>query len=186
MKIRPIRSKKQLNATTATRSLPQGANEDDEPTMKLSNAFIVVVILHLVAVGGIYTFESIKVHRPKLVAQTENVAPEALAAAAPAMPVEQKAAKEPTTLAAAVTNEAKPIQPVAPVAAATPQASAPAPAASNKIEDSGQVHVVAKGENPYNIAKQYDVSYDELMQLNNIEDPRRLQPNQKLRIPAKH
>ncbi|HWL51987.1 MAG TPA: LysM peptidoglycan-binding domain-containing protein [Chthoniobacteraceae bacterium] len=185
MKIRPIRSKKQLNATTAARSMPQAGSEDDEPTMKLSNAFIVVVILHLVAVGGIYTFESIKVHRPQTVAETESVAPE-MAETAPAMPVEQKVAKEPATLAAAVTHEAKPIQPPTPVAAATAQPGASAPAASNKIEDSGQVHVVAKGENPYNIAKQYDVSYDELMQLNKIEDPRRLQPNQKLRIPAKH
>jgi hypothetical protein len=36
---------------------------DDEPQTKLSSAFVVVLILHVVAVGGIYAFNSIKAHR---------------------------------------------------------------------------------------------------------------------------
>ena len=37
--------------------------DDDEPTTRLSSAFFVVLILHVVAVGGIYAFNSIKAHR---------------------------------------------------------------------------------------------------------------------------
>lgn len=184
MKIRPLRSKKQLNATTAAHSMQQAGSEDDEPTMKLSNAFIVVVILHLVAVGGIYTFESIKVHRPATAA-TESAAPD-LAPATPTMPVQQERKPVTTTVAAAITTEAKTVPVSAPVAAATAQPQVNTPAASDKIEDSGKVHVVAKGENPHGIARQYDVSYEALMKLNKIEDPRRLQINQKLHIPVKH
>src|SRR3954452_15623127 len=53
-----------LNAT-ARRAAP-GAFDDydeDQPTTKLSSAFVVVLILHIVAVGGIFAFKGIKAHR---------------------------------------------------------------------------------------------------------------------------
>ena len=49
--------------------------------------------------------------------------------------------------------------------------------------DSGKVYVVAKGENPVAIAKKLKVSYDDLIALNHIDDPRKIQIGQKLLIP---
>ena len=51
--------------------------------------------------------------------------------------------------------------------------------------DSGKTYVVAKGENPLAIARKFKVSYDELLAINHIDDPRKLQIGQKLIIPAK-
>jgi LysM repeat protein len=48
---------------------------------------------------------------------------------------------------------------------------------------SGKVYTVAKGDKPVTIAKKLKVSYDDLMALNHIEDPRKLQIGQKLVIP---
>jgi LysM repeat protein len=45
--------------------------------------------------------------------------------------------------------------------------------------------VVVKGDNPVTIARHFHVDYDALLQLNQIEDPRRLQIGQKLHIPKR-
>lgn len=52
-------------ATRLAARLTQPAYDDyeEEPTTKLSTAFVVVLVLHLVAVGGIYAFHSIKAKR---------------------------------------------------------------------------------------------------------------------------
>ena len=52
-----------------------------------------------------------------------------------------------------------------------------------KVADSGKVYVVAKGDNPVAIAKRLKVPYDDLIELNHISDPRKLQIGQKLLIP---
>ena len=44
---------------------------------------------------------------------------------------------------------------------------------------------MAKGDNPYKIAKKLGVSYQALLQLNGIEDPTKLQIDQVLKVPAK-
>ncbi|MEA3188101.1 MAG: hypothetical protein QOD99_1931, partial [Chthoniobacter sp.] len=63
MKLPAFFQKRKLQATTAT--LRRGeAMHADEPNMKLSSAFVVVLVLHVVAVGGIYAFNSIKAHQP--------------------------------------------------------------------------------------------------------------------------
>src|SRR5215218_9617458 len=40
--------------------------DDDEPQTKLTSAFVVVLVLHVVAVGGIYAFNQIKASRRSL------------------------------------------------------------------------------------------------------------------------
>ncbi len=50
--------------------------------------------------------------------------------------------------------------------------------------DSGKIYVVGKGESPYIIAQKLKVSYDALLKLNHIDDPKKLTPGQKLRVPA--
>lgn len=49
--------------------------------------------------------------------------------------------------------------------------------------DAGKTYVVVKGDNPVTIARKLKVAYDDLIALNHIEDPRKLQIGQKLRIP---
>ncbi len=43
--------------------------------------------------------------------------------------------------------------------------------------------MVVKGDNPVTIAKKFKVAYDDLMELNHIDDPRKLQIGTKLLIP---
>ena len=44
---------------------------------------------------------------------------------------------------------------------------------------------VEKGDNPYNIAKKFGISYRELLTLNGIDDPTKLQIGQELKVPKK-
>jgi membrane-bound lytic murein transglycosylase D len=45
-------------------------------------------------------------------------------------------------------------------------------------------YTVAKGDSPYKIAKRFKISPEELMKINGITDPKKIQIGQKLRIPA--
>jgi LysM repeat protein len=49
---------------------------------------------------------------------------------------------------------------------------------------SGKTYSIRKGDNPATIAKRFKVSYDDLIALNHIEDPHKLQIGQKLLIPT--
>lgn len=53
------------------------------------------------------------------------------------------------------------------------------------VDDLHKTYTVAKGENPVTIAKKLHVSYDELLALNHIDDPRKLKVGQKLLVPNK-
>jgi LysM repeat protein len=80
---------------------------------------------------------------------------------------------------------AKPLQTVA----ATPK-SQNSPPSPKKVDESisstdPDIYVVTKGDNPYSIAKKLHVSYNELIAINDIKDPTRVQIGQKLKIPAK-
>ena len=55
----------------------------------------------------------------------------------------------------------------------------------NHHAESHKTYVVSKGDNPVAIAKKFKVSYDELLALNHIDDPRKLKIGQKLLIPNK-
>jgi LysM repeat protein len=184
-----------------------------EPNMKLSHAFMVVLILHIVAVGGIYAFNHINARKSSTnllsnisdrIAQAAGGAP----AAAPALsaePVRQPGdADEPLplvtsdsatagTLVRTAPAELAPVSPVATKAETAPpvvakkEAPVPAAAAQPKAA-SGPVpegYKVAKGDNPYNIAKKFGVSYQDLLTLNGIDDPTKLQIGQELKIPKK-
>ncbi|MFZ4776742.1 MAG: LysM peptidoglycan-binding domain-containing protein [Terrimicrobiaceae bacterium] len=121
-----------------------------------------------------------------LVAKTAEVKPAAAAAKTtetkPA-PVAAKTAEVKPAAAAAKTAEAKP----APVAKTTETATKPAAGTPPKEEPaataSEKSYTVAKGDNPYSIAKKLKVSYSELIKANNIADPTKLQIGQKLMIP---
>ena len=60
---------RRLRARAAAMSTPDSEFEEygPEPNMKLSHAFLVVLMLHVVAVGGLYAFNSMKASKaPKL------------------------------------------------------------------------------------------------------------------------
>jgi len=266
--------KLKIMASIARSRSPRTQDDDEdyydspEPNMKLSHAFVVVLVLHVIAVGGVFAFNTIKSNqRPNIAASVAAESPETvqdtkpteplsappsgmvappspsvasaaepLGATAPAAPAaatpangtthEVKAGETLTRIAsqygisAAVLQEANAIEdptkirigtllvipvkgqaaaaaqavvqtPPAPAVqkvaapAATPKPVAAAPvAASSGIKDSGKVYEVANGDNPVSIARKLNVSYNDLLALNNIDDPRRLQIGQKLKVPT--
>jgi LysM repeat protein len=126
--------------------------------------------------------------KPQAVAKTDIAKPPAAAAKTdiakpPAVAAKTDVAKPPAV--AAKTDAAKPL----PVAATTPKPAnaqpSPKKAEMPSPTTDSDVYVVAKGDNPYNIAKKLHVSYNELIALNEIKDPTRVQIGQKLKIPAK-
>ena len=154
--------RKKLRATAVRRPLRIGATTADygdlaEPSMKLSRALLIVLLLHVVAVAGIIAFNAIKTRQASL-----------------------PSAPSPTTIGIASADT----KPQAPTLnpSAVPK---PGPKTPTKVSDSGKVYVVAKGDNPVTIAKKFKVSYDDLLALNHIDDPRKLKIGQKLLIPDK-
>jgi LysM repeat protein len=102
---------------------------------------------------------------PSAAAKAESAKP-------PSDPAKLENSKPPSTAAA----PAKPaVQQTAPKKEETPVASSP----------DSNTYVVAKGDNPYSIAKKLHVSYNELIAINEIKDPTRVQIGQKLKIPPK-
>ena len=154
--------RKKLRATAVRRPLRIGATTADygelaEPSMKLSRALLIVLLLHVVAVAGIIAFNAIKTRQSSL----------------PSSPVSTTIGVPPT--------ETKPQtgMPNSPTAQKTTGKTQP------KVTESGKTYVVAKGDNPVTIAKKFKVSYDDLVALNHIDDPRKLKVGQKLLIPER-
>lgn len=189
----------------SARALRGGEDEyyEAEPNMKLSHAFMVVLILHVVAVGGIYAFNQIKVNKKSnllanisgKIAQAAGGAAlpsAALATAAPAEPQRMPGdADDPLPVVASVPAAATTVVTETKVTSAaaapvvtqnSPPKAAPKPAAATAVPDS---YKVAKGDNPYNIAKKFGVSFQELLKVNGIEDPTKLQIGQVLKVPGK-
>jgi LysM repeat protein len=161
--------------------------EDDyyeaEPNMKLSHAFMVVLILHIVAVGGIYAFNQIKVNKNTnllenisgKISQATGGAVSSVAAASKTVAADAKAtpfappapelrrmpgdADEPlpmvgsTSPAAAVAAPVVKTQPAAPVAPVVTQ-TAPAKAAATKpVVVATKAEPVVASSATYKVAK---------------------------------
>jgi LysM repeat protein len=156
--------RKKLRATAVRRPLRIGAATADygdlaEPSMKLSRALLIVLLLHVVAVAGIIAFNALKTRQSSLPLSSSS----------------------PTTVGIAPADT-KP-QTFLSNGPATQKSGAKTQ--SPKVSDSGKTYVVAKGDNPVTIAKKFKVPYDDLVALNHIDDPRKLKIGQKLLIPAK-
>lgn len=170
------RKRKRLRATAARRPLRIAAATDyeemAEPNMKLSRALLIVLLLHIVAVSGIIAFNAIKTRQSAMPAPL-------VSASSPSASVTSTIKAETTTAHSSIAQkenvrreEAK-----SPHAAAKPAAKA--------ADDVHKTYTVAKGDNPVTIAKRLKVPYDDLLALNHIDDPRKLQIGQKLLIPSK-
>ncbi len=257
-------SKIKLNAAVARRAPRMADDEDDyydeqEPNMKLSHAFVVVLVLHVIAVAGVFAFNTIKTRQsPVFSEETADQASNFAAAPAPKTdPVDEPStaarAFEPRSLTentsdqktasqkataeftgkthemrpgdtltrisslygvsiAAIQAENNITDPTkirvgeilripatnAPVAAAVPvvEQSAPIPATAAaepapKVEAqapaptaTADTYEVVSGDNPWSIAKKLNVSYQKLIEVNDIEDATKIQIGQKLKIPG--
>ena len=178
MKILRFFRHKKLAAATARRASAASAGMDfgdiPEPNMRLSRALLIVLLLHVVAVSGIIAFNAIKTREssfvPAIPANTEN-----RAAGTVGTPVHADGAKPRDGVArkeSAPRNDVKPSH------------SPPKDEHANTPASSGKTYIVKKGDNPVTIAKRLRVSYDDLLALNHIEDPHKLQIGQKLLIPT--
>lgn len=153
------RKKKKLRLSTARRASASAAEfeEMSEPNIKLSRALLIVLLLHVVAVGGIVAFNAIKSRQGSMDAPVVTT---------------RKAHASPS---ASVT----PLEEIKPVRSAAPKTEKRATTESTKS------YTVAKGDTPVTIAKKFKVPYGDLLAANRIDDPRKLKIGQKLMIPAK-
>ena len=168
---------KKLSAATARRASAASAGMDfegiPEPNMKLSRALLIVLLLHVVAVSGIIAFNAIKTRerafvppsstetdsKPADTAQTANHAASDKARVAARQKENDRQHDSKPSHSPAKNDEAK------------------------TASSSGKTYVVKKGDNPVGIAKKLKVSYNDLIALNHIDDPRKLKIGQKLLIP---
>ncbi|MEM6910459.1 MAG: LysM peptidoglycan-binding domain-containing protein [Verrucomicrobiota bacterium] len=148
--------------------------DTEVPSIRLSRAFLVVLLLHIVAVGGILLFE--------LVGGKEKPSPAGSAANSQvAEPVEPSL---PVAGMDALAEERAILQPEAsgPAAeAATPVAAAEGPGSSAAALS----HRLEAGESLWALSRKYEVSVQEILSANGLtmDDASRLQVGQLIVIP---
>ena len=182
---RPVKRtpRKKLRAG-GQRSAAKYAEEDypaEEPNVKLSRAFVVVLLLHIVAVGGIFAFSALKDQ------QTGSGAGKVESANGKAAPLQSKAVRD-SGIPEKSGNKAS-----SPDVQKLVESSHLAGGGGGKGQysnvaqegsgEAGKFYVVQSGDSPARIAKKFKVNYADLLKMNNIEDPKKLQIGQKLVIP---
>jgi LysM repeat protein len=169
---------KRLRATTGRRPLriaaTAGCEELTEPNMKLSRALLIVLLLHVVAVAGILAFNAIKTRQGSTASVTAAANPANQTVGSTPKKASLKNPSSPSAGEETVEREDSKLS-----------RSVAKTAVKDSRTGSGKTYTVAKGDNPVTIAKKFKVSYDDLLALNHIEDPRKLQIGQKLLIPTK-
>lgn len=231
---------KKLNLTATRNTMPTTYEEDDDGSSRLSGAFVVVLLLHVVAIVGVFAFSRINEGRVVTAPKSVSAAPEnPVAGTKPATP-------KASPVASATTSEHRQsdVQKAAPAVAPagrtyvvktgdnltkiaiaySTQASDLVSINSLKNENdirAGQVltipegksskpaqaleakpvvkaaavapavlpagprtYVVQKGDTVAKIARDNKCTYEELVKLNNIKDPKKIQPGQPVKIPA--
>jgi LysM repeat protein len=184
-----LRSKpKRLRTATARKPLRIAASATSEnmaePNMKLTRALLIVLLLHVVAVSGIIAFNAIKTRQSSGRASTaaihsnSSTAPRIKSEASPVSftPVQKEITRR---------DQTKSSRSAGKQSAREDRKSERSRSGGGANADSGKVYVVAKGDNPVSIAKKLKVSYDDLLALNPIDDPHKLQVGQKLLVPSK-
>jgi nucleoid-associated protein YgaU len=184
--------RKKLRAATVRRSFGASTGVDyeemSEPNMKLSRALLIVLVLHIVAVAGIIAFNAIKTRQASVMpAPLPPATTESSTADSTTKPAAVAAKTVPAQKTIAPRDETKPSHSPAKALAKDEHKSEHAKSSekASTSTDSAKTYLVVKGDNPVTIAKKLKVSYDELIALNHIDDPRKLQIGQKLLIPKK-
>src|SRR4051812_17625152 len=192
MKILRLLKHNKLRAATARRSSAGSAGmefeEMPEPNMNLSRALLIVLLLHVVAVSGIIAFNAIKTRESSFVPASSPNAETKPSATVSAV-VHADGAKPQTAVAQkenALREDLKPSHSPSKISSKDDHATAPpvAKVIAGKPVPSGKTYVVKKGDNPVTIAKKLKVPYDDLIELNHIEDARKLRIGQKLLVPT--
>jgi LysM repeat protein len=246
---RRLVARKTIHAQAASsRNEVEEYENESEPSMKLSQAFIVVLVLHVVAVAGVYGFNQLK-EKPARPATAKTEAAEAAAvtekkadtlakaqatSAATAQATEisytvvagdtlrRIASKFNTSVASLEkvnnltstsilkvgqilvigssgkvaaaasqsTESLSKLPPTPAIVAKAPPVKAPpvegkpeaGPLGKTQASDE-KTYVVAKGDNPYSLAKKFNVTQSALMKANNIDDPKKLKIGQRLVVP---
>jgi LysM repeat protein len=181
---RPPKLKLKASVARARRA-PIVEDEDDfldepEPNMKLSHAFVVVLVLHVIAVAGVFAFNSIKARQADIFSATKNDPP-ALAQSTnepPAAPPD--ASSDPSNGGGAMQpNGDSSSAPTTAAATATPTPAPTAPATPG-----AKTHEMQPGETLTKVAAEYGVTVAALEQANNITDPKKIRVGTVLTLPA--
>ncbi len=152
---KPAPKRLQATARRAAPSIEDYAGE--EPTTRFSTAFVIVLVLHLAAVGGVYAFKSIRASRQ---------ADEAVMKGDPAKPAQRPAPSE----------SAEPLlQAAPPVAQTGPLQTAPPAARQYRVKPNDTMQ---------KIAALAGVTAAELADANGIKDTAKLRDGQMLTLPA--
>jgi LysM repeat protein len=184
VKISNLLRRKKLLGATARRAAGASAEldyEEMEPNMKLSRALLIVLLLHVVAVSGIIAFNAIKTRQSSFVpAAPENAENNSTVLLGSTVSSD---ASSPRSAAAQKENAPHDEARASGLLSKPPAKDAKSTGHGKVPASSGKVYTVEKGDKPVTIAKKLKVSYDDLMALNHIEDPRKLQIGQRLLIP---
>lgn len=137
---------------------------EDEPNMKFSHAVLVVLILHVIAVGGIFAFNSIKARQTSDAKASKAAATTAASTTAPAAATESETTAPEKTVAAA---PAKGTDKVEPTKATT-----------------GKTHTIQAGDTLTRVATLYGIKVEDIEKENGITSTSMLHVGQVLKIPA--
>ena len=225
---RPVQRmpRRKLRAAAARKSARYDEDEYfvEEPNVKLSRAFVVVLLLHVVAVGGIFAFSTLKDRQSSAntgknqpVTASPTSTPVANIAKGGGRPSSQnlvyqvKAGDTLAGIAAQFGLSAHDLEAANNLAPGTIVAigrelvipehtNVKAGGELEKLLDSrqpagrttagnggenGKFYTIQRGDNPASIAKKFKITASELLRVNNIDDPKKLQVGQRLLIPGK-
>ncbi|MBV8224668.1 MAG: LysM peptidoglycan-binding domain-containing protein [Verrucomicrobia bacterium] len=216
-----------LRAAAARKSARYDEDEYfvEEPNVKLSRAFVVVLLLHVVAVGGIFAFSTLKDRQSSAntaknqpvsasptstpLANVANVTNARAHASSQTLVYQVKTGDTLAGIAAQFGLTAHDLETANNLAPGTivaigrdlvipEHANAKTGGELEKLLDShqsagrttggaggenGKFYTIQRGDNPASIAKKFRITASELLRVNNIDDPKKLQIGQRLLIP---
>ncbi len=152
--------------------------EEPEPNMRLSHAFVVVLVLHVIAVAGVFAFNSIKAKQADIFSAIKDEPAKSAAATAADTDIAAASASNPAPTSSAPvasTNSVVPVQPAPP----PPPAVAAAP-----MKNGAKTHELQPGETLTKVAATYGVGIVDLEKANNIADPTKIRAGTVLTLPA--
>jgi LysM repeat protein len=178
---------RKLNAATAREVIP-ASYEDDDSSNRLSGAFIVVLVLHVIALVGVFAFSRMKDPKPSSSGDRPASETMAVSGAAPLREVTPERASASTSAASPEPAQHASLQP--PKHAATTASETGAAVDRSPVESlrpgaragSRSPHIVKNGENLTKIAFAYGVRASDLMSANNLKNDE-IKPGQELVVP---
>jgi LysM repeat protein len=178
--VKPTPRKRLRAAAPRTAKYSDEDGTSEEPNVRLSRAFVVVLLLHVVAVGGIFAFSALKDRQTAVSAGKSEKTEPKNGKGSTLQPTAMRESGTPEKPGAKL--EAQKIVDAARLTSGNGTKSQSG-GASETVAEGGKTYVVQKGDSPAGIAKKFKVSYAELLKTNNIEDPKKLQIGQRLLIP---